>query len=133
MKKLLVFITFGAVLFPIVVTLTAQTNGVPVGGAPPASPLEWANLIITVLTPLVIAGLKWGIPKIPKALLPFIAPVVGVILDQVLAFTTAHQSNLVIGAIAGALGVWLREATVQAKAVIGDKQNHNVTITTNTQ
>jgi len=57
MKKLLVFITFGAVLFPIVVTLTAQTNNL---GIPPEllnKPLkEWQLNGITVLIVIQVLG-----------------------------------------------------------------------------
>lgn len=111
MKPLLISITFLAVLFPVL----AQTNGLPTIPGVPETPLEWTYLAIVCITPLVIAGLKWLVPKIPKVALPFVAPVVGVILDQIAAFATAHESNLVLGLISGALGVWLREGVDQVK------------------
>lgn len=123
MKRLLISIVVLGVVLPITVTLFGQTNLPPdPGAAPPANALEWTNLIITVLTPLVIAAIKLVVPRIPKVALPFIAPVVGVLLDQLAGAMTAYEANLVLGAVAGGLGVWLREITNQTKKVAVTKQ-----------
>jgi len=97
--------------------LFAQTNGpvAPVTDAPPADLLGWVNMLIVAATPLVIAGIKWLRPRIPSVALPFIAPVIGVALDQLTALVSGHQSNVVLGAAAGGVGVWLREIVDQSK------------------
>lgn len=82
---------------------------------PPADLLGWVNLIIVALTPIVIAGIKKLAPRIPTMLLPFIAPLIGLALNYIASFATGHAANPIVGAVAGALGVWLRELVDQTK------------------
>ena len=93
----------------------AQTNSVPAIPGVPADSLGWVNLLIAGLTPIVISGIKKVVPKIPTVALPFAAPIVGVILTQIEAFVTGHSTSLVTGAVAGALGLYLREVVDQSK------------------
>jgi hypothetical protein len=66
---------------------------------------------------MIIAGIKWLTPKIPPVVLPLIAPVIGIILDQLTALVSSHQSNLFIAILSGGAGVWLREMVDQTKKV----------------
>ena len=72
--------------------------------------------IIALVVPLLICGVKLLIPKVPKALLPILAPVFGAGLEIVLYSAGASgAANPVAGAILGGLGVWLREVVDQLK------------------
>lgn len=81
----------------------------------PTSPVDWVNLVTLSITPVIIAVIKWLVPKVPKVVLPLLAPILGIALDQLVAFMTGHQGNLVLAALLGASGLWLREAIDQAK------------------
>lgn len=76
--------------------------------------------LIGSLTPLIIAGIKkliGGIPPKYKWVLPIIAPLIGVALDQGQSYLTGHVSSAIAGAIAGGLGTWLRELVVQLSGI----------------
>jgi MFS superfamily sulfate permease-like transporter len=92
----------------------AQTNAAVLTSVPSGT-ADWLNMLIAVVTPVVIAGVRWLLPKIPKIALPLIAPVIGVILDQLAGILTSHQPGVVAGAISGAVGLWLREAADQSR------------------
>lgn len=68
------------------------------------------TLLITVLTPSLIAGLKILLPKLPKVLLPLLCPLLGVLIDLVAQQTTGTDlGNTGTAALFGALGLFLRE------------------------
>lgn len=71
--------------------------------------------IIPIVTPLIIAGIKWGIPRVPTKLLPILAPILGMALDLVLHFAAGTNLNPTAGALLGMAGVGLREAVDQVK------------------
>ena len=76
--------------------------------------------LIGSLTPLIIAGIKKLIGEIPpkyKWLLPIIAPLIGIVLDQAQSYLTGHVSPVIAGAIAGGLGTWLRELVTQLSGI----------------
>ena len=66
-------------------------------------------LLIPLAVPLLIAGLKWGITKLPGWLLPIIAPILGGLLDAGIAWATGQAANPLVGAILGSAGVGVRE------------------------
>lgn len=72
--------------------------------------------IITVATPMIIAMFKLMIPKIPKQLLPVIAPVIGGLIDGLASASGLHESSPMLSVIAGSAGVGLRELFDQFKA-----------------
>ena len=76
--------------------------------------MDW-NLLIPVLVPLLIAGLKLGLGFLPTWILPLLAPILGGALDAGIAWATGHASNPIAGAILGSAGVGLREAIDQVK------------------
>lgn len=77
-----------------------------------------APALIAILTPIVLAAIKWAIVafemRVPKALLPTLAPVVGAVLEAALA-AVSQVSGLpglppgLSGVVLGAVGNWLRE------------------------
>ena len=112
MKKLpflVVLLTaFTASCFAADAVATAAASAGPL-----AAGLDWLNLVIAGLTPIVIAGIKKFVPKLPLWLLPFAAPLVGLALDQLSKFAFDHPGNWLAGPIAGATGLWLREVVDQ--------------------
>lgn len=70
--------------------------------------MNW-TLLIPVIVPLVIAGFKLGISRLPGWLLPIIAPLLGGVLDAGIAYLTGNPANPLMGAILGSAGVGVRE------------------------
>lgn len=81
--------------------------------APPDPALPTPSLLIAVLVPLVIAGLKKAFPKIPGALLPVLAPVLGGLIEAVVTALGHDGGGVVAGAVAGAAGTGVREIVDQ--------------------
>jgi len=79
----------------------------------PASGLPAPALLIAVVVPLLIAGLKKLFPKIPSAVLPVLAPVLGGLLEALLTSLGHDAGGLVTGAVSGSAGVGLREIADQ--------------------
>jgi len=69
-------------------------------------------LLVSLLSPLVTAGVKKLVPRIPKALVPLVSVSVGTAAGYVLDFGAAN------GAIAGAVGVAVREVLDQAQKAL---------------
>jgi hypothetical protein len=68
---------------------------------------------VAVLTPIIIASFKFLIPNVPSALLPCMAPFIGIIIGLGLnALGEAHLAWVDMG-IAGGLGVTIREIVDQ--------------------
>lgn len=72
--------------------------------------------IITVATPMLIAMFKLLIPKIPKQLLPVIAPVIGGLIDGLASASGLQESSPMLSVVAGSAGVGLRELFDQFKS-----------------
>ena len=94
------------------------------------------NALITVLTPLVIVGIRKLAPKIPlikipgtkitlgqtdipKYILPGLAPFIGLGVAYGLEAVGLSFNAGVGAAVYGGLGVWLREMVDQAKKAFG--------------
>lgn len=80
------------------------------------------ELLIPVLVPVGIAGLKMLLPKIPSVWLPVIAPVVGAALEIVLHFAGLASGTGLVGALLGSAGVGLREILDQLRKMQGEGQ-----------
>lgn len=78
------------------------------------TPELWAA-IITAVVPVLILVTKTLIPKIPKFLLPILAPILGAGMDIALHFAGASTAGVIMGAVMGGLGTWLRETVDQLK------------------
>lgn len=88
---------------------------VPAGSTSAGAPDSPWQLLIPVLVPVIIAGVKWALPKVPPFALPILAPLLGAGLDIVLHYAGVTSSNGVLGAVLGAAGVGLREVVDQVK------------------
>jgi hypothetical protein len=79
---------------------------------------ELAAALITLITPIIIWGIKKAAPHIPTAWLPIIAPVLGAGLAVLAHFTAGIEVNWWQGVLLGSAGVGLRELDDQSKQVI---------------
>jgi hypothetical protein len=84
--------------------------------APPESLLtQLIPLVITALVPLLIALTKNFLPLIPSWVLPILAPILGIVLTWIQTMVPGAGGNVIVGAVMGGLGVWLREVIDQLK------------------
>lgn len=72
-------------------------------------------VIIPVLTPLIIAGLKKLVSNIPPIALPVLAPIIGVLLEGIAQAFGVPGVGAAGGAVLGLSGVGVREVVDQAK------------------
>jgi len=104
-------------LFCVVADAVAQVtnvSGFPTGTGLPQSVASYWELAIGAVSPGVVWLVRKIIPKIPKALLPAITPVIGIGLGLLLnKFAGSEMSWLDMGK-AGALAVFVRETFNQA-------------------
>lgn len=111
-KFLLVYL-FAAVF----VTLAhAQATGTPVTASFTAN--DVVALLTPVVVPLIIAGMKLLMPKIPSWILPLIAPVLGVLINIIDQAVTSHAGNIWLAAALGLAGVGVREVVDQTKQTV---------------
>lgn len=82
----------------------------------PAAPANnWITALIPLVVPIIVAGIKLALPRLPKAWLPIAAVALGAGLDLVSHWTTGSTSSPLLGAIMGAAGVGIREILDQVK------------------
>jgi hypothetical protein len=74
------------------------------------------HVLIPLLVPMLLAGVKWTLPLIPRAVIPILAPIVGAGLE-VLGWWVgqAPTPSPLQGALLGALGVFVREVYDQLR------------------
>lgn len=75
-------------------------------GLTPAAVIQW---LTPAVVPLLLAGVKQVMPKLPTWTIPLLAPVLGILLDVVNSMATSHQSNFLAAAALGLAGVGIRE------------------------
>lgn len=96
-------------------TVFAQTNSVPTfpgaSSTPPDASL--AKLLLAVIVPLIVAGIKKVVPKIPKASIPPLAIALGALADWGGSLAGVWNGNMVVGMVLGASSVGVREAAVK--------------------
>lgn len=72
-----------------------------------------ADQIITfatpILVPIILAGVKALLPKLPSWTIPLLAPLLGMLVDVANSLATSHATNLWAAAALGLAGVGLRE------------------------
>lgn len=102
-----------------------NTNSVPVTDAGTVSFQGWLVYIIPFLAPIGVATFKYFIPKIPKVLLPVLAPILGIAIDQLVSLSPGYTANPAFAALLGASGVMLREALDQTKKLIPKTDDTN--------
>ena len=100
------------------VALAQATNAVPgAGGTVPVASFDmtmmWNTLVVAVV-PIIIAGIKKVLPKIPSLVWPIGAAVLGVASNWLLWKAGAlPTSSMALGALCGAAGVGVREIADQ--------------------
>lgn len=80
--------------------------------------MDWATAlpgIIVAGVPILLYIVKLLIPKIPKWLIPILAPVLGGLVDAAIAYGSGGTANPIVGAFLGSAGVGLREIIDQLK------------------
>jgi len=100
--------------------LAAGTNDVVSPGAatpPAAGQLSLWQMAIVVLVPAIIAGVKLLLPRLPRWVLPLLAPLIGVALDQLGRMTLGTDSNGWLAMVLGGAGTGLREIGDQLKKI----------------
>lgn len=100
-------------------TALAQTNLPPV--TDPATPaplpttlLNYWELAIAGITPLIVSGIWWLAPKIPSVVIPLTTPFVGIGLGLLMNWLGKANLSWVDMGTAGALAVFVRETVNQA-------------------
>ena len=75
-----------------------------------------------VIAPLIVAGIKKLLPKLPTWFLPTVfAPALGIIAGVIDHYATGGHLPLYLGAILGVAGVGIREAVDQTKQIVVGK------------
>lgn len=84
---------------------------------------QFAVVTIPIAVPFVVAVLKKGFESMPKWAIPLTVPILGVVGAFVLNVAGVLQgdgtSTTLIGAVGGALGLYLREVWKQVTAAFG--------------
>lgn len=109
----------------IMALVTFAADLPPPDAVPPATlPVEvvnWLNLLITGLTPVVTLGIKKLIPKVPRVVLPLAAPLIGIALDYVLRLASVETGGPWMAMVFGSLGTWLYQAQKEVRLVASEK------------
>ncbi len=105
---------------PFVVLAQTNTNSIPTppGAVPGTAP--GMGLLITILpllVPIIIAGFKVVLPKLPGWTLPIIAPALGALIDYIGSLTPlgTGAAHPLLAAALGSAGVGLREMVTQVR------------------
>lgn len=77
--------------------------------------------LLTILAPLVTAGVKKLAPSVPKVLVPLTSVAVGTAGAVVADYLTGANLGPLTGAVAGAVGVAVREVVDQVKKALADR------------
>lgn len=82
---------------------------------PVVVPLDIWTPVIIVLVPIALLYVKKVIPPSANVAILGLAPVLGAAADYALSWFTGHQADPKVGAIYGALGVFIREIVDQIR------------------
>lgn len=77
--------------------------------------------LLSVVSPLVVAGVKAVAPKVPKVLLPLASVAVGTAGAVAADYVTGSSVGALGGAAAGAIGVAVREVVDQAQKALASE------------
>lgn len=104
--------------------LAAASTAVAEGSwlSPLLEVLDW-HALIAVAVPVVLAGLKKLVDRLPPRWLPLLATLLGMVADALVSLSTGGEVNVLAGAAAGLLGVGLREFSV--KLVRGESKDRS--------
>jgi hypothetical protein len=113
-KMTVVTVVFAFFAFTFMAIAQTVTNAPPGAEPLPKSMFEFWTLGIAAVTPLIVAGIRKFIPKVPKLLLPVSTPFVGIGLGLLVNWVANQHLTWVGMAQAGALAVFIRETINQA-------------------
>jgi len=115
MKRTLLTALFCLAALSLVGQITNTPPALPdvSGDTIPATRGEFWQWLIAGVAPLIVAGIKAAVPKIPKLLLPVSTPFIGIGLGFALNKLGASDLGWVDMAQAGALAVFIRETLHQ--------------------
>ncbi|MDD4455714.1 MAG: hypothetical protein PHI67_10460 [Candidatus Methanomethylophilaceae archaeon] len=82
--------------------------------------------LVQAATPLLSAGgvslFKYFLPKIPRAILPFLTPFLGAAVEVLAHLAGLSEASPLRGALLGACGVFVHEAFSQSKKILSSEQ-----------
>ena len=76
---------------------------------------QYLTMIIPLVVPLLITGLKKFLPNVPGWALPILAPGLGALADWILQLSGVQTGGTIKGMLLGSAGVGLRELVDQVK------------------
>lgn len=88
----------------------------PVTAPLPTTTIEYWQFAIPIVVPLIIAGLKWAGARMPRRVIPFVSPALGLGLGVLMQWLTSQDFSWMTTTVSGLLGgtgTWLREAVDQ--------------------
>jgi hypothetical protein len=108
------FVAFAYAVACCILSLVAQTNGVPtVPGAATVGAFGTAQFFLDVgvpiLTPILVAGIKKVMPKIPPALIPPIAISLGAIVNALGTVSLGNDPSIWKAVLLGFASIGVRE------------------------
>jgi hypothetical protein len=107
-----------AMLCALPLLASAATGDMTTPASSPPTP-SWLSALIPIAVPIVIAGLKFMLPKLPTWTLPaIVAPLLGTLADLALHYAGVSTLGPAWGALLGSAGVGLREIQDQVKQQI---------------
>jgi hypothetical protein len=118
-------------MFVGLVSVMAQTNNTPGAGIDP-SKFPTGDAAWLALIPPLTAFITWAlgkIPPLPKGILPWITPLLGIGIGYAIKAINGAQLSPALTAGAGAVAVFIYEA---AKSSLVDKANPDASILTPT-
>jgi hypothetical protein len=105
-------ISLSVILLILVVAVAFGPVALAAEAAAKSQAFDWGKVLsplIIVVVPLVLYGIKQAWQKIPKQLLPVLAPILGALADVLLQWSGVNTFGAQWGAAMGMAGVGLRE------------------------
>lgn len=103
------------VIYTVLLLGAAMAMAAEAGGGETADPASPWIALIPLVVPVLLAVLRVLAPKIPKVLLPILAPLLGAGADIALHYAGVSTMGVVWGAVLGSAGVGLRELADQIR------------------
>lgn len=76
------------------------------------------NGLVPILTPLLIAGLKWLVPRLPGYTIPVICTALGTLLSYIAQWAITNTDNVGLAVALGLASIGVREVLDQLKKVV---------------
>ena len=112
LTKILMVLFIGLVIAPFAAFAAEAAAGAT---TPATATTSLWTALIPLIVPIVVAGLKLLVPKIPVVWLPILCPVVGMAVDLIAYFAGQQTQGTAMGALLGLAGTGVREIYDQLK------------------